>query len=118
MVFFRINGKTPKAPTEITHSKEMLDKTERTMDGTMVVDIIGSKDKVDVSWDYLSDAELKALVKELGGGTFVSIEVNAPDHGGIKQITARAENLAYAPYYDWVKAKIMWQSVSVSFVER
>lgn len=88
------------------------------MNGTMVVDIIGSKDKVDVSWDYLSDAELKALVKELSGRIFVSIEVNTPDHGGVKQITARAENLTYAPYYDWVQAKIMWQSVSVSFVER
>lgn len=48
----------------------------------------------------------------------MSIEVNTPDLVGIKQITARAENLTYAPYYDWVKGKIMWRSMSVSFVER
>lgn len=118
MVFFRINGKTPKAPTEISLSFEVLDKAERTMDGTMVVDIIGSKEKVDVKWDYLSDADLKLLTKEIGGGTFVTIGYSSPEQSGVKQMTARAEGLTYAPFYDWAMGKLMWQSVSLSFVER
>ncbi|MEG2457212.1 MAG: hypothetical protein RSB08_05280, partial [Clostridia bacterium] len=68
MVFFKINSKTIKQPTEIALSSEVLDKAERTMDGTMVVDIIGSKDKVDVSWDYMTSADLKLLAQEIKSG--------------------------------------------------
>ena len=53
MEFFKINGKSIKAPTEISISYEELDKAERTVDGTMVVDIVGTKRRVDVSWEYL-----------------------------------------------------------------
>lgn len=118
VVFFKINSKTIKAPTEITHGKEVLDKAERTMDGTMVVDIIGSKDKVDVKWDYLPDVDLKLLAKEIKSGTFVTITFNTAEQEEIKTITARAEDFSYMPYYDWAKGKLLWQSVSVSFVER
>lgn len=37
MDFFKINGRTITSPTNIGHSVEILDKVERTMDGTMVM---------------------------------------------------------------------------------
>ncbi len=46
MDFFKVNGKKIKAPTELTVSPEILDKAERTVDGTMVVDIIGTKKRI------------------------------------------------------------------------
>ena len=66
MDFFSINGKSIKAPTEMTISPEHLDKAERTMDGTMVIDIIGTKKKVDVSWEYLTKEDMKTLATESG----------------------------------------------------
>ena len=57
-VFFKINSKTIKAPTELTCTTEVLDKSERTMDGTMVVDVIGRKRKVEVAWKYLSKEDM------------------------------------------------------------
>ena len=45
MDFLLINGKAIKPPKEITVSPEVLDKSERTADGTLVVDIIGTKEK-------------------------------------------------------------------------
>ena len=53
MEFFRVNNTKMKSPTELTVSSEILDKAERTVYGTMVVDIIGVKQNVDVSWEYL-----------------------------------------------------------------
>lgn len=88
------------------------------MDGTMVADIIGSKDNVDIKWDYLSDADLKLLAKEIESGIFVTITFNTAEQEELKTITVRAEELTYMPYYDWAKAKPLWQSVLVSFVER
>ncbi|UKI51840.1 MAG: hypothetical protein L6V79_06680 [Clostridium sp.] len=63
-VFFKINSKTIKAPTELTCSTEVLDKSERTMDGTMVVDVIGRKRKVEVAWKYLSKEDMGLLTAE------------------------------------------------------
>ncbi len=73
MEFLKINGKTIKAPTEITISPEILDKVERTIDGTMVVDIVADKRKVDVSWDYLSKEDMTLLVKQISEDKFAEI---------------------------------------------
>ena len=65
-----MNNKKIKAPTDITVSPEILDKAERTVDGTMVIDIVGTKRKVDVSWEYLSKEDMTTLTKAIGGDIF------------------------------------------------
>lgn len=116
--FFKINSKKVKAPTELSQSFEVLDKTERTMDGTMVVDIIGQKRKIEVSWEYMSQTDLALLVKETKSGSFVTVHYNDPETGELSSMTARARDLTYQPYYDWAKGQLIWKSVSVGFVER
>ena len=101
MNFFSINGKTIKSPTEITISPEHLDKAERTLDGTMVIDVIGTKKKVDVSWEYLAKEDLKVLTTESGSDRFSRITFHNGETGELETIVARAENLTYMPYYDW-----------------
>lgn len=118
MDFFKINGKKIKAPTELTVSPEVLDKAERTVDGTMVVDIVGTKRIVDVSWEYLSKEDMTVLTKAVGGDKFAEITFHDNGTGNLVTMTARSEGLTYAPHYDWAKAKLMWKSVSVSFTER
>ena len=118
MDFFKINGKKIKAPTVLTVSPEVLDKAERTVDGTMVVDIVGTKRIVDVSWEYLSKEDMTVLTKAVGGDKFAEITFHDNGTGDLVTMTARSEGLTYAPHYDWAKAKLMWKSVSVSFTER
>ncbi len=118
MEFFKINGKIIRAPTELSVSFETLDKAERTVDGTMVVDIIGTKRRVDVSWDYLSKEDMTTLSNSVGRDNFT--EINYPDDetGDLITMIARAEGLTYQPHYDWAKSRLMWKSVSVTFTER
>lgn len=118
MDFFKVNGKSIKAPTELTVSPEILDKAERTVDGTMVVDIVGTKRKVDVSWDYLSKEDMTTLTKAIGGDKFAEITYHDNATGILETMMARSEGLSYQPHYNWVKGKIMWKSVSVSFAEK
>lgn len=118
MVFIKINSKSIKQPNEITLSFESLDKFERTMDGTMVVDLIGKKEKVDVRWNYLSDTDMKMLSNEVKGGSFVSVDYCSAENTPMKTIIARATDLQYMPYYDWARKRLMWQNVFVSFSER
>lgn len=118
MRFFKINGKDITAPKEIMVSPEHLDKAERTLDGTMVIDIIGTKKKVDVSWEYLPKEDMKLLTTETGSDRFCEITFHDDETGELASITARAENLTYMPYYDWAKGQLIWKSVSVSFKQK
>lgn len=118
MEFFRVNNTKMKSPTELTVSSEILDKAERTVDGTMVVDIIGVKRKVDVSWEYLSKEDMTALTQAIGSDKFTKIEFRDIVTGNLVTMKARSEGLTYQPHYDWAKSRLMWKSVSVSFTER
>ena len=118
MDFFKVNNKKIKAPTDITVSPEILDKAERTVDGTMVIDIVGTKRKVDVSWEYLSKEDMTTLTKAIGGDKFAEIAFHDHSTGSLVTMTARSEGITYQPHYDWAKGKIMWKSVSVTFTER
>ncbi len=118
MDFFKVNGYKIKAPTEITISPESLDKAERTMDGTMVVDIIGSKRKIDVNWEYLSKEDMKTLATAVKNTAFTLVTFHDKDAGELVSITARAEGLTYSPYFDWAKNKLLWKGVAVSFKEK
>ena len=118
MEFFKINGKIIRAPTELSVSFETLDKAERTVDGTMVVDIIGTKRNVNVSWDYLPKEDMTILSKSVNGDKFAEITYPDDTVGELITMTARSEGLTYQPHYDWAKSQIMWKSVSVRFTER
>ena len=118
MIFFRINSKTVKAPKSISFSFESLDKEERTMDGTMVVDIIGQKRKINASWDYLPKTDMKTLADEINSSPFVTVSAHDNSTGELVTITGRAKDFKYEPYYEWSKSRLVWKSVSVDFVER
>lgn len=116
--FLKINGKVMIAPKEISLSYEDLDKAERTVDGTMVVDMVGRKQRVDVSWEYLSKEDMAILARETKTGSFVTVTYHDTITGTLQTITARPRDFTYLPFYDWVKGKIMWKTVAISFVER
>lgn len=118
MDFFKINGRTIKPPKDIGHSVEILDKVERTLNGTMVVDVIGMKRKVDVSWDYLDIANMKILQEEIKKGSFVNITYFDSETGEDVTIEAKPSDIAYQTGYDWVKACVIWKSVSLFFEEK
>lgn len=118
MQFFKINSKTIQSPTEITVSEEDLNKAERTMDGTMVIDVIGKKTKLDVNWEYLRKEEMQLLRSVVNGGTFVTVSYHSPETGEMVTMTAQAEGFSFQPYYDWAKGELLWRGVSVSFTEK
>ena len=118
MEFFKINGTAIAAPTEISISLESLDRAERTMDGTMVVDIIGEKRKVDVRWEYLSKEDMSKLSAAIKNSKFATISFHDKETGNITTMIARGENLAYMPFFDWAKNKLIWKSVAVLFKEK
>ena len=118
MEFFKINGKMIASPKDVDHSYEILDKIERTLDGTMVVDKIGFKNKITVSWDYLTKEDMMTLRGEIIKDSFSSITYQDSDTGTLATIYAKPKDITYQVGYDWVKSKVIWKNVSVSFEEK
>lgn len=118
-VYFRVNSKSlSKNPTSINNSITTIQKAERTMDGTMVIDIVANKDVVVVSWDYLSGEDMRKLKTEIESSGFCTIDYCDPLTNELKNIVAQPSGLKYSPHYDYTTDSIMWKSVSVSFTER
>lgn len=118
-VFFRINSKVlSKNPTSINNSITTIQKAERTMDGSMVIDIVANKDVVNVQWDFLSSDDMKKLKTEIDSGGFCTIDYFDALTSELKNITAQPGSIKYSPHYDYVNDCIMWKDVSISFTER
>ena len=75
MIFFKINSKTlTKNPSSISHSITKIQNQDRTMDGTMVVDIIAIKNVVNIEWKLLDKEDMTKLKSEIESGNFVTID--------------------------------------------
>ncbi len=118
MIFFQINGRTITSPKDISHSYDILDKVDRTIDGTMVVDIVGKKAKLDVTWDYLSREDMIILNNEMQSSSFISINFRDIDDGQLTSASVKVKDVSYSPGYDWVNNKVIWRNVFISFEER
>ncbi len=120
MILFKINGiSLTKNPTDINQSKQIVANSGRTIDGTLVMDIIANKDNLAITWDYLSSIDMNTLQTQINNSGFVTIEYADPlvTAGQLKQITATVKSLAYSPYYDNKTSTIMWQNIKANFVE-
>lgn len=118
MIFLKINDTNIASPKEISHSYENLDSVERTMDGTMVVDVVGKKLKIDVFWDALSKEDMEMLNSQIQTSQFVSISYRNIENGSLVNLVARPKDMNYSVGYDWTKDKVIWRSVSLSFEEK
>ena len=117
-VFFKINSKTlSQNPTSISNNVTNIQKAERTMDGTMVIDVIATKDVITANWNFLSAEDMKKLQDEIKSSGFCTIDYYDPTDG-MKNIVAQPSGLKYAPHYDYATDSIIWKDISVSFTER
>lgn len=116
MNFIKLNGwSLSKEPIKIEQSKSKLKKEDRTIDGTLVVDIIAIKDKVKIEWDYLSSIDLEKLQGLLRETAFVNLEYF--DGKTTRIIKAETDELRCVPYYDSRTKDILWKNVVMTFNE-
>lgn len=109
-----------REPTDINFRKFNLANQERTMDGTLVVDFISSKEAVNITWDMLPDDEFQKLMdiveqKKLDK-TYYSIKYLKPGTTVLKTVSAYAEEISYYPFY-LGNGKLVWCDISISFIE-
>lgn len=82
------------SPSEIKHNNEIIwsSSTGRTSTGKMVGDVIAEKKTVDITWEYLRDADISQIREHLKAGFF---DMWLPDCGELVKITVYRATLAY-----------------------
>jgi hypothetical protein len=122
MILFKINSKTlSRNPSSIEQGKLKIHQSDRTINGTLVIDLIAMKNKVTVFWNYMPDADLRLLLNEINNTSFPIIEytdpkTETPDF--LKSMTADVSDISYMPHYDATTQSILWKDVKVDYIER
>jgi hypothetical protein len=103
-------------PASIKPSEFDLSKSERMADGTMTMDIIATKRRVDVTWDKISDGELDLILSTIAANKpFFSFRCPAP--GGWLEMTCYAGDRGYG-YWRKIDGVVYWHDISIAFIEQ
>lgn len=71
---FKINGTTIDTPSEYSINIASIDKAERNANGTMIIENIATKRKLDLSWANITQANLSQILGLLNASRFVTVE--------------------------------------------
>jgi hypothetical protein len=112
----RINGTEIKTPT-LKVSTFVISNSERTADGTMVMDIIAEKRRLDLTWTIIRDTELEQVMALLSGQVFHTVTYPDPARGEETTITVYRGD-AGQDVGQRVAGTRYWQNVTLAFIER
>lgn len=102
-------------PDMIMPKIELINNAERSLDGTMNIDIIARKINLEITWSVVS-AENMTKISQIGNnvGTF-EVTYISPDSSAEKKIVAYAEDLAATPFF--MGKELKWKDVTLTLVE-
>ena len=104
-------------PADVKIGRFDLTKSGRVATGKMVMDVIrAGVRRVDVSWSYLTDDELKTILDVLAANKpFFSFRYL--DAGGPQTMTAYAGDIVTGIWHE-VNGIRHWKEVSIAFIEQ
>ena len=112
----KIAGVSVKAPTDLKIGRFDLTKSGRTASGKMVMELIATKKRVDITWKMLPDNELQKIIDTITANKpFFSLEY--PDAGGTKTMTCYAGDIVTSLWHTKNGVRY-WEEVSIGFIEQ
>lgn len=112
----KINGVDLPAPSDYIVTIQDLSKAERNANGTMIIERIATKRKLELSWKYLSKEQL-STVFNLVSPVFFTVNYIDPQTNGIKTGTFYCGDRS-AGALDFIDGKIRYKDIKFSLVER
>lgn len=115
MSLLKINGVAIPDPSDFRVGVMDISKAERNANGRMVIDIITTKVKLEMSWKYLTAEELSSILTSISPSTF---NVNYLD----PRTNTRQTRLFYvgdrqAGLYRFIDGKPTWVDIGFNFIE-
>ena len=118
MIYLKIGGTVfsgDLAPDAVTPKTELINNSERSLDGTMNIDIIARKVSLEVSWSVLSAGDMTTVNKIAeSAGTYEVIYIS-PETSAQKTIIAYVEDFSYTPFF--VGSHLQWKDVTLKLTE-
>ncbi|WP_265525112.1 DUF6711 family protein [Paenibacillus sp. JDR-2] len=113
-----INGVVMPTPSPggYTVTKQDLVKSNRNARGTMIKELIATKDKIDLQWVYLSAADLAKLLQAVSGN-FFDVKYLNPQNGLFRTASFYAGDRS-APAMDYINGIIRYKDVKFNLIER
>ncbi len=111
-----IAGTQVARPADVKVGRFDLTKASRTASGKMVMDVIATKRRVDVTWRYLPDADLQTILDVIAANKpFFTLQY--PDAGGQQTMTCYAGDINTSLWHT-VGGVRYWSEVSIPFIEQ
>lgn len=112
----RIDGVEVPTPSEYLVGIQDLSKAERNARGTMIIERIATKRKLELVWKYLSKSELSQLLN-LISPVFFEVEYLDPQDNRRKTGTFYSGDRSVGAL-DYINGQIRWKDIKFNLVER
>ena len=112
-----IAGVAVAPPAEIKVSRFDLSKEpRRSASGTMILEYIATKRRVDLTWKYLPDDDLRTLLNILAANK-PFFQLTYPDAGGQQSMTCYAGDI-HTTLWHTVGGTRYWSEITIAFIEQ
>ncbi|SHK39842.1 hypothetical protein SAMN02745163_03756 [Clostridium cavendishii DSM 21758] len=112
----KINGVVLPAPTDYQVSINDISNAERNANGTMIIERIATKRKLELAWKFLSKEDLSRLLN-LVSPVFFKVEYIDPQDGGVRNGTFYAGDRS-AGALDFINGNIRYKDAKFNLIER
>lgn len=111
-----INGVELPTPTDYSVGIQDISKAERNANGTMIIERIATKRKIELMWSYLSQSDLAKVLKAVSP-VFFTVSYPDPQEGGRKTGTFYSGDRTN-PAMDYIDGNIRWKNIKFNLIER
>lgn len=118
MAVLFVNGQAVPSPSSMKVTVFDVSSTaDRNASGNVVIDRVGIKRKLELSWAHLSGDELSRLLTAVGQDVFFAVEYPDPVTGGMNSIVCYAGDRSTG-ILRMVGGEPVWTKIEMNWIER
>lgn len=116
MSLIRVNGVAIPTPSDIKFNVMDITNSERNANGTMIMELIAQKQKIELSWNFLKKEDLNSIISAVDG-IFFQVTYPNPKTGILTTKTMYSGDRTMSAL-DYINGNIRYKDVKMSFIER
>jgi hypothetical protein len=116
VAIFKIDGVDMPSPSDLSMGIQDISKAERNARGTIIIERIATKDKIELQWNYLTAAQLAILLNAVAP-VFFTVTYTNPRSGDLRTATFYAGDRTMG-YIDFQNGVPRYKDIKFNVIER
>ncbi|SYX85890.1 DUF6711 family protein [Paenibacillus alvei] len=112
----KVNGVELPTPSDYNVGIQDISKAERNARGTMIIERIATKRKLELAWKYLSKEQLQVVLNAISP-VFFNVEYLDPQTGSRRSGSFYAGDRTVGAM-DYLNGNIRWKDIKFNVIER